>query len=184
MPFELQRCLAVYSLLFAWVDISWSIEWLIRFIGWSMTITAMATAFKWYDDDKGDRVDSRQSCLVPSRRLVWTRRKGFLVSITMFIPPSIPPSNTSIPASPYPSPLPTVDPTACELLGPTALLVQGLMLVLVILSLLIKRQYEDNQKKGKKRRSWKVWGMDVGKQMIGQGCIHGMNLLVSGRSFK
>ena len=47
--------------------------------------------------------------------------------------------------------------------------------VFVILSLVIKRQLE------KKRRPWRIWTWDVGKQLVGQGVIHLLNLLVSAR---
>ncbi|EIW73201.1 hypothetical protein TREMEDRAFT_26192, partial [Tremella mesenterica DSM 1558] len=66
-----------------------------------------------------------------------------------------------------------LDPSRCRLLGPTALVVQALMGVLVITSLVIKRQLE------KKRRPWRIWTWDVGKQLVGQGVIHLLNLLIS-----
>lgn len=71
---------------------------------------------------------------------------------------------------------------SCSLVGPVALVVQALMAVIVIASLLVKRQYEGNQRNGIRRRKWKVWMYDVGKQLIGQSLIHGSNLLVSGSS--
>lgn len=45
---------------------------------------------------------------------------------------------------------------------------------MVIGSLVIKRQFE------KRKRPWRVWMLDVGKQLIGQAVIHGLNILVSG----
>lgn len=71
------------------------------------------------------------------------------------------------------------DNKSCSLVGPVALVVQALMAVLVIASLLVKRQYEGNQRNGLRRRKWKVWMYDVGKQLIGQSLIHASNLLVS-----
>ena len=67
----------------------------------------------------------------------------------------------------------------CQLLGPVALVVQGCMGVFVVLSLVVKRQYEGNAKKGIPRRRWRVWSMDVGKQLIGQGFVHFLNVWVS-----
>jgi hypothetical protein len=67
----------------------------------------------------------------------------------------------------------------CELLGPVGLVVQGCMGLLVVLSLVIKRQYEGDAKKGIPKRRWKVWSMDVGKQLFGQGFVHFLNVWVS-----
>lgn len=73
---------------------------------------------------------------------------------------------------------PPPDPTAerCHLLGPTALIVQALMGVFVIGSLVVKRHLE------KRKRPWRVWALDVAKQLVGQGVIHMLNILVSSRS--
>lgn len=65
----------------------------------------------------------------------------------------------------------------CSLVGPVALIVQALMAVLVVGSLLVKRWYEGRG--GRKRRRWRVWAADVGKQLIGQAAVHGSNLVVS-----
>ncbi|GFZ44722.1 hypothetical protein JCM24511_02447 [Saitozyma sp. JCM 24511] len=70
-------------------------------------------------------------------------------------------------------PPPDSDPSRCRLLGPTALVVQGLMGVFVIASLVAKRQLE------KRKRKWKIWLWDVGKQLVGQAVVHGLNLLIS-----
>jgi len=70
-------------------------------------------------------------------------------------------------------PVPPVDKQACALLGPTALVVQALMAVLVLTSLLIKR-FRENP-----RRQWSVWLGDVSKQIIGQGFLHSSNVLIS-----
>ncbi|KAI0355360.1 hypothetical protein OH77DRAFT_1424840 [Trametes cingulata] len=69
--------------------------------------------------------------------------------------------------------LPNVDRRSCRLLGPTALIVQGLMGVLVILSLVYKRHRESP------KRPWRIWLFDVSKQIIGQMFVHGVNVLIS-----
>ncbi|KAK0491439.1 vacuolar membrane protein-domain-containing protein [Armillaria novae-zelandiae] len=68
---------------------------------------------------------------------------------------------------------PDVDGHSCQLLGPTALIVQGLMGVLVILSLVYKRHRE------KPKRPWRIWLFDVSKQIVGQMFVHGVNVFVS-----
>ncbi|KAJ9123903.1 hypothetical protein QFC22_000693 [Naganishia vaughanmartiniae] len=82
------------------------------------------------------------------------------------------------------NPSPPSPPTkTCSLVGPVALVVQALMAVLVIASLLVKRQYEGGKSNKQgivvPRRKWKVWVFDVSKQLIGQTLIHGSNLLIS-----
>jgi hypothetical protein len=67
----------------------------------------------------------------------------------------------------------------CQLLGPVALAVQGCMGLFVVLSLIVKRQFEGNVKRGIPKRSWRVWSMDVGKQLFGQGFVHFLNVWVS-----
>ncbi|KAH9482941.1 Vacuolar membrane protein [Psilocybe cubensis] len=67
-----------------------------------------------------------------------------------------------------PSTLPDVDQPSCQLLGPTALIVQALMGLLVILSLVYKRHRETP------KRPWRIW-----RQILGQAFVHGANLLVS-----
>ncbi|KAF9464798.1 vacuolar membrane protein-domain-containing protein [Collybia nuda] len=66
------------------------------------------------------------------------------------------------------------DDQSCELLGPTALVVQGVLGVLVILSLVYKRHRE------KPMRPWRIWLFDVSKQVVGQMFVHGANVFVSG----
>ncbi|KAJ3808300.1 hypothetical protein F5876DRAFT_7662, partial [Lentinula aff. lateritia] len=68
---------------------------------------------------------------------------------------------------------PDVDRHSCQLLGPTALIVQGLMGILVILSMIFKRHRE------KPMRPWKIWLFDVSKQIVGQMFVHGVNVLIS-----
>ncbi|WVQ71007.1 hypothetical protein IAR50_000532 [Cryptococcus sp. DSM 104548] len=65
------------------------------------------------------------------------------------------------------------DPETCSLLGTTGLVVQALMGVLVIASLVIKKQLE------KRKRSWRIWLLDVSKQLAGQAVVHGLNILIS-----
>jgi len=67
-----------------------------------------------------------------------------------------------------------IDRKSCSLLGPTALVVQGLMGILVILSLVYKRHRET------RKRPWKIWCFDVSKQVLGQAFVHSLNLLISG----
>ncbi|KAH9948729.1 vacuolar membrane protein-domain-containing protein [Amylocystis lapponica] len=69
---------------------------------------------------------------------------------------------------------PDVDRRSCRLLGPTALITQGLMGVLVIASLVYKRHRESP------KRPWRIWLFDVSKQIIGQLFVHGVNVLISG----
>lgn len=68
---------------------------------------------------------------------------------------------------------PDVDKQSCQLFGTTALIVQGVMGIIVILSLLFKRYRE------KPRRPWRIWIFDVSKQVVGQMFVHGVNVLVS-----
>ncbi|KAK9897216.1 hypothetical protein P389DRAFT_188875 [Cystobasidium minutum MCA 4210] len=74
---------------------------------------------------------------------------------------------------PSPTPIPPVDKDSCALLGPTGLLVQAIMAVIVVGSLVVKRSREDP------RRPWPVWLADVGKQIIGQGFLHFTNVMFS-----
>ncbi|RDB20002.1 Store-operated calcium entry regulator STIMATE [Hypsizygus marmoreus] len=80
---------------------------------------------------------------------------------------------------PPPSPSPTTpgdtlpDERSCQLLGPTALVVQGILGVLVILSLVYKRHREPH------KRPWRIWLFDVSKQVVGQMFVHGTNVLLS-----
>ncbi|KAG8986438.1 hypothetical protein FRB94_005625 [Tulasnella sp. JGI-2019a] len=66
-----------------------------------------------------------------------------------------------------------VDDEHCMLLGPTALLVQGVMGVLVVLSLVYKRHRETPM------RPWRIWLFDVSKQVVGQMVVHGLNIGIS-----
>ncbi|GAA6061701.1 hypothetical protein JCM10212_004933, partial [Sporobolomyces blumeae] len=66
-----------------------------------------------------------------------------------------------------------VDTDSCRLLGPVALAVQGVMGLIVIGGLLIKRTRE------RPRRKWKIWLADVGKQVVGQFAVHASNVAIS-----
>ncbi|KAG8931962.1 hypothetical protein FRC02_001842 [Tulasnella sp. 418] len=66
-----------------------------------------------------------------------------------------------------------VDDAHCLLLGPTALVVQGLMGIVVLLSLVYKRHRE------KPMRPWRIWLFDVSKQIAGQIVVHIFNLGIS-----
>jgi hypothetical protein len=61
----------------------------------------------------------------------------------------------------------------CELLGPFAILVQGSLGVLALLSLVFKRWRERPQ------RPLKIWSFDVSKQVVGSILVHIANLLMS-----
>ncbi|ORY22970.1 Vaculolar membrane protein-domain-containing protein [Naematelia encephala] len=74
---------------------------------------------------------------------------------------------------PVHDPPPASDPAQCRLLGPTALVVQALMGVIVLCSLVLKRHFENP------KRPWKQFVMDVGKQLVGQGVVHALNVLIS-----
>lgn len=91
------------------------------------------------------------------------------------LPITIMSNNTSpVPSFPGSTEPPPPDAAAarCHLLGPTALVVQAIMGVIVISSLVVKRQLE------KRKRRWRVWILDVGKQLVGQAVLHGLNILV------
>ncbi|SPO21498.1 related to Vacuolar membrane protein [Ustilago trichophora] len=78
--------------------------------------------------------------------------------------------------SPSPSPIigaPEVDGDNCKLMGPFALFVQAIMGILVIGSLVYKRQRE------KPKRKWKIWALDVSKQLLGQLFVHILNVVLS-----
>ena len=61
----------------------------------------------------------------------------------------------------------------CELLGPFALLVQGALGLLALLSLVFKRWRERPQ------RPVKIWAFDASKQVVGSALLHVANLLMS-----
>ncbi|GAA5872498.1 hypothetical protein JCM1840_006078 [Sporobolomyces johnsonii] len=66
-----------------------------------------------------------------------------------------------------------VDTATCRLLGPVALVVQGVMGAIVLAALVAKRMRE------KPRRKWKIWLADVGKQVLGQAFVHASNVAIS-----
>ncbi|PWN35390.1 uncharacterized protein FA14DRAFT_115574, partial [Meira miltonrushii] len=57
--------------------------------------------------------------------------------------------------------------------GPFAIFVQLIMGVLVVGTLVLKRQRE------KPKRPWKIWMLDISKQMLGQLFVHILNVLLS-----
>ena len=61
----------------------------------------------------------------------------------------------------------------CELLGPFAILVQGSLGILALLSLVFKRWRERPQ------RPVKIWAFDVSKQVVGSVLVHIANLMMS-----
>ncbi|GAA5880147.1 hypothetical protein JCM8547_001579 [Rhodosporidiobolus lusitaniae] len=66
-----------------------------------------------------------------------------------------------------------VDLEQCRLLGPFALVIQGIMGAIVIGSLVLKRMRE------RPRRKWKIWLADVSKQVVGQAFVHASNVAIS-----
>lgn len=85
--------------------------------------------------------------------------------------PAAGPMTTDSPTLPLP--IPDTDVKQCRLLGPTALVVQALMGVMVILSLVWKRNHESP------RRPWRIWIFDVSKQVVGQIVVHLSNVFIS-----
>lgn len=61
----------------------------------------------------------------------------------------------------------------CHLLGPFALIVQGALGVVALLSLVYKRWRETP------KRPWTIWFFDVSKQVVGSVLTHILNLLMS-----
>ncbi|KAI0252015.1 vacuolar membrane protein-domain-containing protein [Lactifluus subvellereus] len=87
-------------------------------------------------------------------------------------PPPPPPRPPSTPDGGVFDDIP-IDRKSCQLLGPTALIIQGLMGVLVIASLVYKRHRETP------KRPWRIWLFDVSKQVVGQMFVHGVNVFIS-----
>jgi hypothetical protein len=67
----------------------------------------------------------------------------------------------------------TTEEGKCRLLGPFALIVQGALGVVALLSLVYKRWRETP------KRPWKIWFFDVSKQVVGTFLVHILNLLMS-----
>lgn len=88
-------------------------------------------------------------------------------------------TSTTMTAAPTPTPSlviggpSEVDSDNCKLMGPFALFVQAMMGILVIASLIYKRQRETP------KRKWKIWMLDVSKQMLGQLFVHILNVVLS-----
>lgn len=72
-----------------------------------------------------------------------------------------------------PPPTNNDDGPQCQLLGPLALAIQASMGGLAILSLVLKRSYENPP------RPWWIWFFDVSKQVFGALGLHMINLLLS-----
>ncbi|GAA5994303.1 hypothetical protein JCM5350_003610 [Sporobolomyces pararoseus] len=70
-------------------------------------------------------------------------------------------------------PIEDLDLDRCQLLGPVALIVQGVMGLIIVGGLVIKRMRE------RPRRKWKIWLADVGKQVVGQFAVHLSNVAIS-----
>ncbi|KAK0922931.1 hypothetical protein LTR91_001093 [Friedmanniomyces endolithicus] len=64
-------------------------------------------------------------------------------------------------------------PAECHLLGPFALLVQGALGAVAVLSLVLKR-YRESPK-----RPWRIWFFDVSKQIFGSMLLHVFNIAMS-----
>jgi hypothetical protein len=84
--------------------------------------------------------------------------------------PSASAASQEAPASPYSH---EEDDGECHLLGPFALLVQGALGGLALLSLVWKRWRESP------RRPLKIWSFDVSKQVVGSVLLHLANLFMS-----
>jgi hypothetical protein len=90
--------------------------------------------------------------------------------------PSTSPMSTNAPvvsSAQLPSYVQVITPIPTPSDTPTQV-VQGLLGLLVILSLVYKRHRESP------KRPWKIWLFDVAKQLAGQMFVHGVNLLISG----
>ncbi|CAI2377756.1 unnamed protein product [Moneuplotes crassus] len=61
----------------------------------------------------------------------------------------------------------------CEILGPLGLIVQGILGVMSLSSLLIKRYMERPQ------RPWNIWFLDTSKQVFSAGLVHCLNMVLS-----
>lgn len=66
-----------------------------------------------------------------------------------------------------------VKPQTCELLGFESLCLQAFLGTIAILSLVLKRKYENP------KRPWRIWIFDVSKQVLGALIIHFLNVLGS-----
>ena len=103
---------------------------------------------------------------------------GLAGVVRAIVPPS--PKVAVVTAGTLPPPTPTpiigtteVDGDNCKLMGPFALFVQAIMGILVIGSLVYKRQRE------KPKRKWKIWALDISKQLLGQLFVHILNVVLS-----
>lgn len=92
----------------------------------------------------------------------------YIFSISLL--PSLPHHN---PLKHPPPPPSDSDGPQCELLGPLALCIQASLGGLAILSLAVKRSYENPP------RPWWIWFFDVSKQVFGALGLHTINLILS-----
>jgi hypothetical protein len=98
--------------------------------------------------------------------------------------PSVPPEEHEVEEAETPTlegkPLTSTAPMAsmvqeaeCHLLGSFALIVQGALGAVALLSLVVKRWREES------KRPWKIWFFDVSKQVVGSMLTHILNLAMS-----
>lgn len=90
--------------------------------------------------------------------------------------PTMPSPTLSLPSSPSPSSTSSnsdQNTGECQLLGPFAILVQGALGLLALLSLVYKRWRERPQ------RPLKIWAFDASKQVFGSVLLHLANLVMS-----
>lgn len=77
---------------------------------------------------------------------------------------------------------PIEEHVGCKLIGRIGILVQFVMGTLVVLALISKEIYSKNKAKRyleHPRRSWRIFFMDVSKQLIGGAWIHTINTVFS-----
>lgn len=102
---------------------------------------------------------------------------GFTIATAPNTPPSAQQLNQTDPATPSftSSPGDSEAPAngECRLLGPFALLVQGALGLVALLSLILKRYRE------RPKRPWKIFTFDVSKQVLGSILLHILNLAMS-----
>src|SRR4051794_7316348 len=103
-----------------------------------------------------------------------TVASGALASLTATSGPAATLSNSAMNSTHPPGDgVPPADSGKCHLLGPFAILVQGALGALALLSLVYKRWRERPQ------RPVKIWAFDVSKQVFGTLLLHMANLLMS-----
>lgn len=88
-------------------------------------------------------------------------------------PPITPPTGTAPPGGGSGDGGGPVVDASCRLLGGFSLILQAVMGVIVLLSLVVKRYREHP------RRPWRIWILDVSKQLTGQVYVHICNVALS-----